>query len=143
MIIEASFMKTGKVVVPPAPAGGVTLHWVGPAVIWMVSSIATGELIFTPRVASLYGYTVIWMVAVAIFLKALIAHEIGRYAVVTGRSFLRGASGLPGPKNWGVLLIILPQFVLVMPEPLMFILMLVAALFYIFFAFYYIHTIVS
>jgi len=79
-------------------------------VIWMVSSIATGELIFTPRVASLYGYTVIWMVAAAIFLKALIAHEIGRYAVATGTSFLRGATRLPGPKNWGVLLIILPQF---------------------------------
>ncbi len=102
-------MKSEKVVVPPAPAGSEMLRWVGPAVIWMVSSIATGELIFTPRVASLYGYTVVWMVAAAIFLKALIAHEIGRYAVVTGKSFLQGAARLPGPRNWGVLLIILPS----------------------------------
>ena len=95
--------------IPEAPQGWKRLKWVGPGFIWMISAIATGELIFTPRIASLYGYTVLWALILAIFLKGLIAREIGRYAVVTGSSLLYGIKNLPGPKNWGVWLIILPQ----------------------------------
>jgi len=92
------------------PKGRERLKWIGPAIIWMISAIATGELIFTPRIASLYGYTVLWTMVLAIFLKTLLAREIGRYAVVTGSSLLEGIKTLPGPGNWGVWLIILPQF---------------------------------
>jgi len=97
--------------VPPAPSGREMLYWIGPGIIWMISAIATGELIFTPRIASLFGYTVLWMLLIAIFLKALIAREIGRYAVITGSSLLYGIKQFPGPRNWGVWLIILPQYV--------------------------------
>jgi hypothetical protein len=50
------------------------------------------------------------MVILAIFLKALISVEIGRYAVATGRSLLDGMTRLPGPRNWGVWVIVVPQF---------------------------------
>ncbi|MDI6719062.1 MAG: Nramp family divalent metal transporter [Methanomicrobiales archaeon] len=93
----------------PPPRGWELLQWVGPGIIWMISAIATGELLFTPRIASLYGYTVLWTPILAIFLKALLAREIGRYAVVTGGSLLQGIRKLPGPVNWGVWLIVLPQ----------------------------------
>lgn len=102
-------MKNKKVVTE-APRGRERLKWVGPAIIWMISAIATGELIFTPRIASLYGYTVLWTMILAIFLKTLLAREIGRYAVVTGSSLLEGIKKLPGPRNWGIWLIIVPQF---------------------------------
>ncbi len=102
-------IKNNKIV-SEAPKGFDRLKWVGPAIIWMISAIATGELIFTPRIASLYGYTVLWIMILAIFLKALLAREIGRYAVVTGSSLLEGIKKLPGPGNWGVWLILLPQF---------------------------------
>lgn len=102
-------MKNNKVV-SEAPKGIDRLKWIGPAIIWIISAIATGELIFTPRIASLYGYTVLWAMLLAVFLKTLLAREIGRYAVVTGSSLLEGIKNLPGPKNWGVWLIILPQF---------------------------------
>ena len=98
-----------RTIVPPAPRGREVVKWIGPAIIWMISAIATGELLFTPRIASLYGYTVLWTIILAIFLKALLAREIGRYAVVTGGSLLQGIKNLPGPKNWGVWIIILPQ----------------------------------
>lgn len=97
-------------IVSEAPKGKGKLKWIGPAIIWMISAIATGELIFTPRIASLYGYTVLWTMVLAIFLKTLLAREIGRYAVVTGTSILEGIKKLPGPGNWGVWIIILPQF---------------------------------
>lgn len=102
-------MDSVKGRIPEAPHGREGLKWIGPGLIWMISAIATGELIFTPRIASLYGYTVLWALILAIFLKGLIAREIGRYAVVTGGSLLHGIKNLPGPKNWGVWLIILPQ----------------------------------
>jgi len=75
----------------------------------MISAIATGELLFTPRVASLYGYSVLWMLVLGIFFKALLAREIGRYSVVTGTSLLDGIRSVPGPRNWGVWLIVVPQ----------------------------------
>ncbi|HDR73890.1 MAG TPA: DUF1624 domain-containing protein [Methanoculleus sp.] len=69
------------------------------------------RILFTPRIASLYGYTVLWTLVLAIFLKALLAREIGRYAVVTGGSLLHGFKNLPGPANWGIWVILLPQLI--------------------------------
>jgi Mn2+/Fe2+ NRAMP family transporter len=94
---------------PDAPRGRDRLKWMGPGIIWMTSAIATGELIFTPRIASLYGYAVLWILVLAIALKALIAREIGRYAVVAGGSLLGGLQDLPGPRNWAVWVLIVPQ----------------------------------
>lgn len=94
---------------PDAPRGREKLGWMGPGIIWMTSAIATGELLFTPRIASLYGYSVLWIMVLAIILKALIAREIGRYAVVAGGSLLAGMRDLPGPRNWAVWLLIVPQ----------------------------------
>jgi Mn2+/Fe2+ NRAMP family transporter len=98
-----------RIIVPPAPRGREVVKWMGPAIIWMISAIATGELLFTPRIASLYGYSVLWTLILAIFLKTVLSIEIGRYAVVTGGSLLQGIKNLPGPANWGVWLIVLPQ----------------------------------
>jgi len=99
-----------QTIVPPAPHGWEVVKWMGPAIIWMISAIATGELLFTPRIASLYGYSVLWTLILAIFLKTVLSIEIGRYAVVTGGSLLQGIKNLPGPANWGIWLIVLPQF---------------------------------
>lgn len=100
-----------RTIVPPPPRGREVIGWMGPAIIWMISAIATGELLFTPRIASLYGYSVLWTLILAIFLKTVLSIEIGRYAVVTGGSLLQGIRNLPGPANWGVWLIVLPQVI--------------------------------
>jgi Mn2+/Fe2+ NRAMP family transporter len=97
--------------VPRAPRGYGILFWIGPGIIWMISAIATGELLFTPRVASLYGYTLLWAMIAAIVLKAIVAREIGRYAIVTGGSILHGMRRLTEPRQWLIWLIILPQIV--------------------------------
>ena len=100
-----------RIRLPPAPRGLEILAWMGPGIIWMTSAIATGELLFTPRIASLYGYSVLWVLVLAIALKAFIAREVGRYAVVTGGSLLLGFQDLPGPRNWGIWAMTLPQLV--------------------------------
>ncbi|MGC1306242.1 MAG: Nramp family divalent metal transporter [Phormidesmis sp.] len=95
--------------VPPAPAGWSRLKWLGPGFLWMLSSAGSGELLFTPRIASLYGYTLLWALLLAVALKWFINREVGRFAVCTGATMLEGFKELPGPKNWAVWLILVPQ----------------------------------
>lgn len=95
--------------VAPAPTGWRRLTWLGPGFLWMVSAAGSGELLFTPRVGSLYGYTLLWALLLAVTFKWFINREIGRYAVCTGRNLLAGFAGLPGPRGWAVWLIVLPQ----------------------------------
>ena len=95
--------------VPQAPAGWSRLKWLGPGFLWMLSSAGSGELLFTPRIASLYGYALLWALLLAVALKWFINREIGRFAVCTGATILEGFKELPGPRNWAVWIILVPQ----------------------------------
>ena len=97
--------------IPHAPTGWERIWWLGPGFLWMVSAAGSGELLFTPRVAAQYGYTLLWALLAAVTLKWFINREIGRFAVCTGSSVLEGFKTLPGPRNWAVWLIVLPQLV--------------------------------
>lgn len=97
--------------VPPPPRGWERLKWLGPGFLWMVSATGSGELLFTPRVGALYGYALVWAMIAAVLLKWFINREIGRFAVCTGATVLDGFKQLPGPRNWAVWLILVPQLV--------------------------------
>ena len=85
------------------------IKWLGPGFLWMVSAAGSGELLFTPRVGALYGYTLVWALITAVALKWFINREIGRFTVCTGDTVIDGFSRLPGPKNWAVYVILIPQ----------------------------------
>lgn len=88
------------------------IRWLGPGITWMAAGAGgAGELLFPPRVGSLYGYTFLWALLIAIFLKWFINKEIGRFAVCTGKPLLEGFKNLRGPRLWAVWLIIIPQVV--------------------------------
>lgn len=74
----------------------------------MVSAAGSGELLFTPRVAAQYGYTLLWAMLAAVMLKWFINREVGRFAVCTGVPVLDGYKKLG---NWAVWLIVVPQLV--------------------------------
>lgn len=93
-----------------SPKGKERLKWLGPAFIWMLSAAGSGELLFTPRVASQYGYTLIWALLLAVAMKWFINREIGRYTVCTGATFFRGLASLDN-KRWLLWLIIVPQLI--------------------------------
>ncbi|HEX5597092.1 MAG TPA: Nramp family divalent metal transporter [Micromonosporaceae bacterium] len=95
--------------IAPAPTGWRRLAWLGPGFLWMVSAAGSGELLFTPRIGSLYGYALVWALLLAVALKWFINREIGRYAVCTGRNLLAGFARLPGPPGWAIWLIVVPQ----------------------------------
>ena len=96
----------------PVPPTGFfrRFSWYGPGFLWMVSSVGSGSVLFTPRVGGRYGYSLAWVVFVVIFFQWVWIREIGRYSVVTGRTILDGYSDIPGPKRWAVWFIIVPQF---------------------------------
>ena len=96
--------------IPQPPQGWSQLKWLGPSFIWMLSAAGSGELLFTPRVAALYGYALLWALFAAVVLKWFINREVGRFTVCTGATILEGFEQLPGPKNWAVWLILVPQF---------------------------------
>jgi len=97
--------------IPESPNGWENLKWLGPSFLWMLSAAGSGELLFTPRIAALYGYTLLWALLAAVILKWFINGEVGRFSVCTGATILQGFNQLPGPKNWAVWLILLPQVV--------------------------------
>jgi Mn2+/Fe2+ NRAMP family transporter len=97
--------------IPIAARGWRRLRWIGPGFLWMVSAAGSGELLFTPRVGALYGYVWIWAMGAAVIFKWFINREIGRFTVCTGATVLDGFKCIPGPKNWAVWIIVVPQLV--------------------------------
>ncbi|WBB98039.1 MULTISPECIES: Nramp family divalent metal transporter [unclassified Solwaraspora] len=97
--------------VPEPPTGWRRFRYIGPGVLWALAALATGELLFTPRVGAQYGYSLMWALVAVLVLKLFVTREIGRYSVVTGRRLLTGLAGLPGPAGWAIWLILVPQLV--------------------------------
>ncbi|MDG4767697.1 Nramp family divalent metal transporter [Solwaraspora sp. WMMD406] len=104
----ASQRSTG---IPEPPTGWRRFRYIGPGVLWALAALATGELLFTPRVGAQYGYSLMWALVAVLILKLFVTREIGRYSVVTGRRLLTGLAGLPGPRGWAIWVILLPQLV--------------------------------
>lgn len=96
---------------PQPPTGWERLKWYGPGLLWMLSSVGSGSVLFTPRVGSRYGYELLWAALIVIFLQWAMIHEVGRYTVATGRTLLEGYDRLPGPRKWAIWFIFVPQLV--------------------------------
>ncbi len=94
---------------PKPPQGIKKLHWYGPGLLWMLSAVGTGSILFTPRVGSVYQYDLFWILVLVVFFMWVMIKEMARFSVVTGKTMLDGMSKLPGPKNWAVWIIFIPQ----------------------------------
>lgn len=75
----------------------------------MVSAVGSGAVLFTPRVAARYQYEFVWLAILVSFLMWVMIREAARYTVVSGRTLLEGFSVLPGPGNWALWVIFVPQ----------------------------------
>ncbi|HVM52921.1 MAG TPA: Nramp family divalent metal transporter [Acidimicrobiales bacterium] len=91
------------------PRRWAAVLWFGPGLIWMISSVGSGSVLFTPRVGSRFGYALLWLAVVTVFLMWAMIKEVGRYTVVTGRTILDGFRDIPGPRHWALWAIFLPQ----------------------------------
>lgn len=95
--------------VPAPPQGLSRWNWYGPGLLWMLSAVGTGSILFTPRVGSAYGYDLFWLLIIIVVFMWVMIREMARFTIVTGLTMLEGMHTLKGPKNWAVWLIFVPQ----------------------------------
>lgn len=95
--------------VAPLPEGKNRWGWYGPGLLWMLSAVGTGSILFTPRVGSVYGYDLLWLLIIVTVFMWVMIHEMARFTIVTGKTVLDGMYSLKGPKGWAVWLIFVPQ----------------------------------
>ena len=93
------------------PHGRSRLAWYGPALVWMVSAVGSGSVLFTPRVAARYEYALLWLALLTCAGMWIMIREAARYTTVTGRTLLDGFDRLPGPRGWALWVIFVPQLV--------------------------------
>ena len=107
MVVLNRLLYRGEVAVPPE--GRQKLRWYGPGLMWMLSAVGTGSILFTPRVASVYQYELFWLLLLVVFFMWVMIREMARFSIVTGRTVLEGIHTLGGPRGWAVWLIFVPQ----------------------------------
>jgi Mn2+/Fe2+ NRAMP family transporter len=84
----------------PPPLRGVTwlMAVVGPGIVVAGSVMGSGELINTPVQAAKFGFVLLWAVLISCVIKYFLQVEIGRHALVHGRTTHEAFNALPGPK---------------------------------------------
>lgn len=86
----------------PTTFGGILLR-LGPGLILVGNIVGSGELIATPALSAVAGYTFLWLILFSCFIKVFFQIEIGRYAISEGKTTLESFNQLPGPRagvNW-------------------------------------------
>jgi Mn2+/Fe2+ NRAMP family transporter len=87
---------------PPQTAGGI-LRQLGPGLIIAGSIVGSGELIGTTKTGAEAGFSLLWLILLGCAIKVFAQVELGRCAIVTGRTTMGVLNELPGPRlrvNW-------------------------------------------
>ena len=93
------------------PIGLSILLIVGPSLVWCSEFIGSGEVILATRTGAILGTSVLWAVISGVFLKFWIGMSGARYTVATGEGMIDMISRVPGPRNWGVWIVLIAQFI--------------------------------
>lgn len=72
----------------------------GPGAVIASLTIGAGELIFSARAGSLFGYRLLWFFVCVLFLKWALVFATGRHMVLTGAHPFERWRHLPGPRGW-------------------------------------------
>ncbi len=91
------------------PKGLAILFILGPSLVWCSEYIGSGEVILATRTGAILGSSVLWAVLMGVFLKFWIGMSGARYTVATGEGMIDMISRIPGPRNWGVWVVMIAQ----------------------------------
>ena len=93
---------------PPMPKGLGWMGVVGPGVIVLGLSIGSGEFILGPAAFVNYGFGLLWVTTVAVFLQTIFNLELMRYTMATGEPAFTGFMRTkPGASFWGWFYVVL------------------------------------
>jgi len=71
---------------------------IGPGLILAAAIVGTGELINTTSLGARAGFTLLWLILLSCVIKVFVQVELGRYAIVHGKTTLEAFDSLPGPR---------------------------------------------
>ncbi|WP_165067343.1 Nramp family divalent metal transporter [Paludisphaera rhizosphaerae] len=71
---------------------------IGPGLILAAAIVGTGELINTTGLGAKAGFTLLWLILASCVVKVFVQIELGRYAIVHGKTTLAAFDTLPGPR---------------------------------------------
>jgi len=74
------------------------LGQLGPGLIISAAIVGSGELILTTKLGSEVGFTLLWFILFGCVIKVLLQVEMGRQAIVRGRTTLEALNVMPGPR---------------------------------------------
>jgi Mn2+/Fe2+ NRAMP family transporter len=92
-------------VVPPPDTVLRILQRLGPGLIIAGSIVGSGELIATTKTGAEAGFWLLWLIIVGCVIKVFVQVELGRDAVVRGKTTMDALAEVPGPRvrgrgNW-------------------------------------------
>ena len=94
----------GRIRHPPSHMMGI-IRCIGPGLIVAGSIVGSGELIATTKVGAEAGFTLLWLIILGCVVKVFAQVELGRYALISGKTTMRALDEVPGPRlkgrgNW-------------------------------------------
>src|SRR3954447_19865919 len=89
---------------PPVDVLGIVAR-LGPGLIIAGSIVGSGELIGTTKTGAEAGFWLLWLIIIGCVIKVFVQVELGRDAVVRGKTTMDALSEVPGPRiaghgNW-------------------------------------------
>ncbi len=109
---------------PPVGFGNI-VRKIGPGIVLAASIVGSGELIATTALGAKVGYTMLWLVIVSCFIKAVVQAFLGRYVIARAETGLDAVNRVPGPRgrtiNWVVVAWALMVFMVLFQIAAMFI----------------------
>lgn len=89
---------------PPSSILGI-LSRLGPGLIIAGSIVGSGELIATTKTGAEAGFWLLWLILIGCVIKVFVQVELGRDAIVRGKTTMDALSEVPGPRiagrgNW-------------------------------------------
>src|SRR5215213_10432028 len=89
---------------PPSSILGI-LSRLGPGLIIAGSIVGSGELIATTKTGAEAGFWLLWLIMIGCVIKVFVQVELGRDAIVRGKTTMDALGEVPGPRiagrgNW-------------------------------------------
>src|SRR3954447_7976799 len=89
---------------PPVDVLGIVAR-LGPGLIIAGSIVGSGELIGTTKTGAEAGFWLLWLIIIGCVIKVFVQVELGRDAIVRGKTTMDALSEVPGPRiaghgNW-------------------------------------------
>jgi len=115
LVVDAREAQTGldpwhhaDLPAPPMPKGLGWIGVVGPGVIVLGMSIGSGEFLLGPAAFVSYGFALLWITTIAVFLQTMFNFELMRYTLATGEPAITGFMRTkPNSTFWGWFYVVL------------------------------------